>query len=105
MRSVDPLLLVLVGGIVAFGLWTCLAHRSGRPQRRRVAEPLGLRSPRAILEERAALEAEDLDQMLAAHNARRRRRGEPAQSVEEIERLAASGARAGRRSLDGIDRV
>lgn len=33
------------------------------------------------------LEAEDLAQLLAAHNARRAARGEPAQSVADIERL------------------
>ena len=34
-----------------------------------------------------ALEAEDLAQLLAAHNARRVARGEPEQSIADIERL------------------
>ncbi len=48
-------------------------------------EVLGLRSAREIVETREALDVEDLEEMLAAHNARRARRGEPAVSVEEIE--------------------
>ena len=46
---------------------------------------IGLRSAQEILETRATLEEEDLAQMLAAHNARRARRGEAAVSAEEIE--------------------
>ena len=48
-------------------------------------EQLGMRSAREITEQREELEAEDLDQMLAAHNARRRRRGEPEMTVEDLE--------------------
>jgi hypothetical protein len=39
-------------------------------------EQVGLKSAREITETREALDAEDLDQMLTAHNARRRARGE-----------------------------
>ena len=49
------------------------------------ARALGMRSAREITERREELEAEDLDQMLAAHNARRRARGEREVSLEEVE--------------------
>jgi hypothetical protein len=48
-------------------------------------EQLGLRSAREISETREQLEAEDLDQMMAAHNARRRKRGEPEVTVHDME--------------------
>jgi len=48
-------------------------------------EQLGMRSAREIVETREALEAEDLDQMLSAHNARRRARGEKELSVSDLE--------------------
>lgn len=52
-------------------------------------EQVGLRSAREISETRERLEAEDLDQMLAAHNARRRARGENEVTVEELEMRVA----------------
>ena len=45
----------------------------------------GLRSAQEITESKEAMESEDLEQMLAAHNARRRARGEHEVSVEDIE--------------------
>lgn len=48
-------------------------------------DQLGLRTPRQIVEEREQLEAEDLDQMLAAHNERRRRRGKAEVTVDDLE--------------------
>ena len=48
-------------------------------------DQFGLRSAREITETKEALEAEDLDQMMAAHNARRRARGEAEVSLEDIE--------------------
>lgn len=48
-------------------------------------EQVGLKSARELHERREALEAEDLDQMLAAHNERRRARGEAEISAEELE--------------------
>ena len=99
---VSPLLILLVGGLVAAGLWTWLAHRGGRAPRPRPTDPLGLRSPREIVEDRAALEAEDLAQMLEAHNARRRRRGESEQTVEDIELRVAAGVREQRRRRDDL---
>ena len=48
-------------------------------------EQVGLKSAREISETREALEAEDLDQMLIAHNARRRARGETEVTVADLE--------------------
>ena len=56
------------------------------PTRSRGMELFGLRSARQITEEREELEAEDLAQMLAAHNERRRRRGEADVTVADLER-------------------
>lgn len=71
--------------MVALGI---LLVAAGPPARDR-GGPLGLRSARAIVEDREALEAEDLAQLLEAHNARRRRRGRPEHSVEDVELLVA----------------
>lgn len=46
---------------------------------------LGLKTSRDILERREALDAEDVNQMLAARNARRRARGESEMTLEEME--------------------
>jgi transcription initiation factor TFIIIB Brf1 subunit/transcription initiation factor TFIIB len=78
----DPFALVLFGGLGMFVLAVWLLGRyypgSGMDQ-------LGLRTARQITETREALEAEDLEQMVAARNARRRARGEPEVSVGELE--------------------
>ena len=60
-------------------------------------EQLGLRTARQITEDREALEAEDLSQMLAAHNERRRRRGKPEVTVDELELQVASDLNEQRR--------
>lgn len=79
----DPFAVVLLVGIVVLvGCFLLLGHfypGSG-------LEQVGLKSAREITETREALEAEDLDQMLAAHNARRRARGEAEISARDIER-------------------
>jgi hypothetical protein len=79
---VDPFALVLLAGFAALLLWVWLLGRfypgSGMEQ-------LGLRSAREISETREQLEAEDLEQMLAASNARRRARGEPERTVAQLE--------------------
>ena len=56
-------------------------------------EEVGLRSAREIIETREALEAEDLEQMLGAHNARRRARGESEVTAEDMEFRIASEQR------------
>ena len=48
-------------------------------------EQLGWKSERELLERREALEAEDVEQMVAARNARRRARGQREESLEEVE--------------------
>ena len=78
----DAFSLVLLGGLAGLLLWVLLLGKfypgSG-------LEQVGLRSAREISETREALEAEDLDQMLAAHNARRRARGEPEVTAVDVE--------------------
>jgi hypothetical protein len=81
-RAVDPFAVVILSGIAALVLSVYLLGKfypgSGMEQ-------LGLRSAREISETRESLEAEDLDQMLAAHNARRRARGEAEVSLADME--------------------
>ena len=69
---------LLVGLILLIVLVGKLAPGSG-------LEELGLKSSREILEKREALDAEDVHQMLAARNARRRARGEREVTLEEME--------------------
>jgi hypothetical protein len=80
--SVDPFALVLLGGLAALILWIWLL---GKYYPGSGLEQLGLKSAREITESREALDAEDLEQMLAAHNARRRARGESEVSVSDLE--------------------
>ncbi len=74
--------MVLLGGLAALILWIWILGRyypgSGLDQ-------LGLRSAREITETREALDAEDLEQMLTAHNDRRRARGERELTVTDLE--------------------
>jgi len=79
---VDPFAIVLLAGLAAMGLWMWLI---GRHAPGSGMEQLGLRSAREIVETREELEAEDLAQMLAAHNARRRARGERELSESDME--------------------
>jgi hypothetical protein len=79
---VDPFALVLLGGLVAGILWIWLL---GKYYPGNGLEQLGLKSAREITENREALDAEDLQQMLEAHNARRRRRGETEVTVADLE--------------------
>ncbi len=78
----DPFTLVVVGGLAAvvLALWLLGRYYPGSG-----LEQLGLRSARELAEQREALEAEDLDQMLSAHNARKRARGEPEVTAEQVE--------------------
>ncbi len=86
----DAFAIVLLGAVAALILWVWLLGRyfpgSG-------LEQLGLRSAREITEDREALEAEDLSQMLAAHNERRRRRGKSDMTVGDIELQVAGDLR------------
>jgi hypothetical protein len=80
--GVDPFAAVLFGALAALvlGLWLLGRYFPGSG-----LEQIGLRSAREISETREALEAEDLNQMLAAHNARRRARGEAEVTADDME--------------------
>lgn len=78
----DPFALVLVGAVALLILWLWLL---GKYHPGTGLEPHGLRSARESSEHREALEAEELDQLLGAHNARRRTRGEAPLSVRDLE--------------------
>jgi hypothetical protein len=79
---VDPFTLVVVVGLAALVLvfWMLGRYYPGSG-----LEQLGLKSARELTERREALEAEDLDQMLRARNARMRARGEAEVTAEELE--------------------
>lgn len=93
----DPFALVLLGLLLALVICILLLGRfypgSG-------LEQLGMRSARQIVETREALEAEDLEQMMAAHNARRRARGEKEVTVSEMEMRVAADLADQRRRRD-----
>ena len=78
----DPFTGVVIGGLVAVGLvfWLLGRYYPGSG-----LEQVGLRSARELAERREELDAEDLDQMLAAHNERRRARGEAEVTADELE--------------------
>lgn len=82
----DPFAIVLFAVLAALVGW---AWFLGRANQGRGMEQFGLRSARQITEDRESLEAEDLAQMLEAHNARRRRRGETDMTVADLERRVA----------------
>jgi hypothetical protein len=87
---VDPYAAVVLAGIAVLVLCVWLVGRfypgSG-------LEQIGMRTAREITEKREELEAEDLDQMLAAHNARRRARGQNQVSVSDLELRVAGDIR------------
>ena len=80
---VDSFAIALFGVLAVIVVWVWML---GRANQNRGMEQFGLRSARRITEDREALEAEDLAQMLEAHNARRRRRGEADVTVADLER-------------------
>jgi hypothetical protein len=91
---VDPFAIVLLGALAALILWIWFL---GRYYPGSGLEQLGLRSAREISENREALDAEDLDQMLTAHNARRRARGESEVTVADLEMRVMEDAREQRK--------
>ncbi len=94
----DPFALVLLAGLVVLIVVIWLL---GRCYPRSGLEQLGMRSAREITEMREQLEAEDLEQMLAAHNARRRARGEAEVTVTDLEtRIAQDLAEQRRRRAE-----
>lgn len=90
----DPFAIVLLGALAALILWVWLL---GKYYPGSGLEQLGLRSAREITENREALDAEDLDQMLSAANARRRARGEREVSVADLEMQVMEDVREQRR--------
>lgn len=78
----DPFAVVILCSLAALVLFVVLIGRfypgSG-------LEELGMRSAREITETREALDAEDLEQMLAARNERRRARGEAEMTQADVE--------------------
>jgi hypothetical protein len=94
---VDPFAIVLLGAIAALILCVWLL---GRYAPGSGLEQLGQRSAREITEDREALEAEDLSQMLAAHNERRRRRGKPEVTLADIEMQVMNDLGEQRRQRD-----
>jgi hypothetical protein len=94
---VDAFALVLAGGLAAVILWIWLL---GKYYPGTGLEQVGLRSAREITETRESLEAEDLEQMLAAHNARRKARGEREVTVAELELRVMEDVRERRRRRD-----
>jgi hypothetical protein len=78
---VDPFAVIIVVGLAALVLWIAVLGRfSGRGH-----DHVDWKSAREVTESREALEVEDLAQMLEAHNARRRRRGEAEVTVDDLE--------------------
>ena len=75
-------LVIAIAGFAAVIALALRVSRRGRPRRGAASAPPEP-SPAIGAE---ALEEEDLAQLLAIHNARRLARGQPAQSVREIER-------------------
>jgi hypothetical protein len=94
---VDSFALVLIAGLAILVLWVWIL---GRANQGRGMEPFGLRSARRITEDREELEAEDLAQMLEAHNARRRRRGQADMTVADLERRVMEDINEQRRRRD-----
>jgi hypothetical protein len=95
---VSLLAIVLLAAVIVFGIgtWVAMHPTTGRER----ADVLGLRGAREIIEQREALEAEDLAQLLEAHNRFRRRRGESERTVEDVELLVAADAARERRRRD-----
>ena len=73
--------MIILAGLAALVIWIAVLGKfsgSGLDQ-------LDWKSAGEITESRESLEAEDLAQMLEAHNARRRRRGEAEVTVADLE--------------------
>jgi hypothetical protein len=95
--AVDPFAVVILSGIavVVVSVWLLGRFYPGSG-----LEQIGMRTAREIAESREALEAEDLEQMLAAHNARRRARGEAEVSASDLEMRIAREVREQQRQQE-----
>jgi hypothetical protein len=87
---VDPLALIWVGIVVALivAFWLVGRYYPGSG-----LDQIGQRSAREIVEQREALEADDLDQMLTAYNSRRRARGQAELTSSDLELRVAQDMR------------
>lgn len=83
----DPFLLVMLGMVVALVLWVVIA---GKLAPGSGLEQIGWKSSREVVERREALDAEDVQQMIEARNARRRARGQREVTLEEMEMQVAA---------------
>lgn len=99
LRAVDPFVAVVFGAIVVLGavLWLVGRYYPGSG-----LEQLGLRSAREITEQREALEAEDLQQMLGAHNDRRKARGLADVTADDMELRVAAERREQERRREAL---
>jgi len=88
--SVDPFAAIIFGGIaiIVASMWLLGRYYPGSG-----LEQVGLRSAREIVEKREELEAEDLEQMLGAHNARRKARGQSEVTADDMELRVADERR------------
>jgi hypothetical protein len=79
---VDPFIVVVLAALAVTVLvfWLLGRYYPGSG-----LEQLGQKSARELVERREALEAEDLDELVAARNARKRARGEPEVTADEVE--------------------
>jgi hypothetical protein len=94
---VDPFAVVILSGIavVVVSVWLLGRFYPGSG-----LEQIGMRTAREIAETRETLEAEDLEQMLAAHNARRRARGEAEVTASDLEMRVAAEVREQQRDRE-----
>lgn len=99
----DPFAAIILAGIavIVVAMWLLGRFYPGSG-----LEQVGLRSAREIIETREELEAEDVRQMLDAHNVRRRARGLRPVTEEEMELSVAAeiGAQQRRREAYLADR-
>jgi hypothetical protein len=94
---VDPFAVVILSGIAAVlvAVWLIGRFYPGSG-----LEQVGMKTAREISETRERLESEDLQQMLSAHNARRRARGEKEVSETDLELRVAQDMRDVARSRE-----
>ena len=86
----DPFALIILSGVAVMVLAIYLV---GRYYPGSGLDEIGMRSAREITEHREELEADDLAQMLAAHNARRRAHGKPEVTTDDLELRVANDLR------------
>lgn len=81
----------MVGLLAGVVLWLIIVGRFS--SRSGLDQAIGWKSAREVIERREQLDAEDVSQMLAARNARRRARGEREVTLEEMEFQVMSDVR------------